>query len=436
MYIVKSIFLFLGLSILSTTVVWASTDIEKQATHKPTGPVSRNMLPVGPTAGDMDLSPFYKWEGPVPDKSGVVMKEEPLPKELIIPGAKEAVRILYSSTDKRWGSGQVPVSGTLYMPPGRPPSEGWPLLAWAHGTVGIADICAPSWTGFKPRDTAYLRRWLDAGFALVLTDYQGLGGPGPHPYLDWQVASYSVLDSIRAASAARPGKISNKVLIAGHSQGSGAALGAALFSTQYAPEINILAAIATGINVTFPDGPVALPVRNSANMFMSFATGGLRSDGPQIDDIVSPVGKQLLDTARRACTAEIQTLARELKVRSLAETLSISLDQLSAVRIQVTNMPMKFVGVPLLVGTGLADQTVEPMRQFAAVSALCKAGNAVLWRRYPGLSHDGVVNGSLEDSLAFARSRLEGQHAASNCSEISQPGPPGEPNPAAPFNAD
>src|SRR4051794_3656476 len=31
------------------------------------------------------------------------------------------------------------------IPKGDPPSGGWPVMAWAHGTTGMADICAPSW---------------------------------------------------------------------------------------------------------------------------------------------------------------------------------------------------------------------------------------------------------------------------------------------------
>jgi hypothetical protein len=94
------------------------------------------------------------------------------------------------------------------------------------------------------------------GFAVVATDYQGLGGPGPHPYLIWQAEGRSVLDSVRAALQAHP-QLANRLVITGQSQGSGASLGASYIAPGYAPELKLLATIATGLVATFPDGPVA-----------------------------------------------------------------------------------------------------------------------------------------------------------------------------------
>lgn len=393
-------------------------------------------LPVGTVAGDAELSPFYRTADPLPKGSGVLLREEAMPAQPEIDAAKEGRRILYTSTDARWQSGQVPVSGTFWLPAGKAPAGGWPIFAWAHGTLGIADACAPSWTGFRPRDATYINRWLKAGFAVVVTDYQGLGGPGPHPYLNWQAEGRSVLDSVRAAIAARPQQISNRVVISGQSQGSGAAVGAARLSPEYAPELEVLGTVATGLISTFPDGPVAQPVRNSSNMFFSFATGGLRDDGPQIDEIVSDKGRQLLEVARVGCTGDVVRLARELRVADLGEAFSIPMERLAELRIAVTDMPMGNIGVPLLVGTGLADATITPLRQYAAVSALCAAGNNVTWNRYEGYGHDGALHGSFEDSLAFAHAVLMKRKVSSNCSEIAQPGPLGTRREDLPFNDD
>ena len=40
---------------------------------------------------------------------------------------------------------------------------------------------------------------LNQGYIVAATDYQGLGGPGPHPYLGGPSAAHSVLDIGRAA---------------------------------------------------------------------------------------------------------------------------------------------------------------------------------------------------------------------------------------------
>ncbi|WP_197422495.1 MULTISPECIES: lipase family protein [unclassified Phenylobacterium] len=393
-------------------------------------------LPTGPAAGDMDISPFYRWDGPLPGQAGQVLRRAPMPEQPEMTAAGEALRLLYASTDARWGSGPIPVSGVLFLPAGKPPQGGWPLVAWAHGTLGVADVCAPSWTGFRARDAAYMNRWLKAGFAVVATDYQGLGGPGPHPYLHWPSEGRSVLDAARAAFAEKAGLLSNHVLIVGQSQGAGAALGAARLSRTYAPELNVLGAVATGVNSTFPDGPVPLPPRNSANMFLSVVAGGLRDDGPPVEAILSPRGAQLLAAARQGCTAEIGALSRELGIGGLSDAFSISLDELAALRLPVTDMPSQAVGVPLMIGTGLSDATIPPMRQYAAAAALCAAGDQVIWRRYEGLGHDGALHGSFEDALAFARARLRGESPGPACQDLSPPGAPGTLDPKAPFNKD
>jgi hypothetical protein len=126
----------------------------------------------------------------------------------------------------------------------------------AHGTVGIADVCAPSWAGGSERDNAYLNHWLDQGCAVVASDYQGLGTPGGHPYLTARPEAYSVLDSVRAVAGGDFGLL-KKVVIIGQSQGGGAAFAATVFAQSYAPELDIRGTVATGTPNLSPAGLAA-----------------------------------------------------------------------------------------------------------------------------------------------------------------------------------
>jgi hypothetical protein len=57
-----------------------------------------------------------------------------------LPKGVRAVRILYHS---RSASGQdVAASGVVLLPAGHPPVGGWPVIAWAHDTSGVARISA------------------------------------------------------------------------------------------------------------------------------------------------------------------------------------------------------------------------------------------------------------------------------------------------------
>jgi hypothetical protein len=124
-------------------------------------------------AGDGGVSAFYAWKDAVPATPGKLLRSEPQQERLALACASRSVRILYSSTDGLDGHSPIAVSGALYLPRGAPPEGGWPLMAWAHGTVGIADVCAPSWAGRSERDIIYLNHWLDQGYAVVASDYQG-----------------------------------------------------------------------------------------------------------------------------------------------------------------------------------------------------------------------------------------------------------------------
>lgn len=396
-----------------------------------------SLLPVGPSVGDRDLSAFYRWPQTLPEGPGVMLRSEPMLAQPEITGAAVAERILYTSSDVRWHAGIVPVSGTLYLPKGEPPAGGWPLVAWAHGTLGVSDACAPSWTGHKPRDAAYIQRWLENGFAVVATDYQGLGGPGPHPYLIWQAEGRSVLDGVRAALAAYRGKLASKVFVTGQSQGSGAAMGATVIAESYAPDVPLVATVATGLVSTFPDGPYKPPqttaIGSPIYTSLMLLGGSLPDGAPSADDLVADKGKPVLKAARESCTPEMREIAGRDGIT--AENVYVEpMDNVLARLTPITDMPAVRLTVPVLLGTGLADSTLVPTRQYAEVAALCAAGNDVVWKTYPGATHNGGLNAAFPDALAFFRGMLAGQKPQGNCAGITEPGPPGEAAKGVAFN--
>ena len=172
---------------------------------------------------------------------GTVTAATSLPHSFWIPGAANASKLTYWST----GPLNRPAlsTGALFLPPGDPPEGGWPVISWAHGTVGISDQCAPTVTGTV--GSPYLTNWLSQGYAIVATDYVGLGTPGIHAYLDGPSAAHSVIDMVRAARAVEP-SLSPRWLALGQSQGGQAAMVTAAIATRYAPELDYRGAVATG----------------------------------------------------------------------------------------------------------------------------------------------------------------------------------------------
>ena len=178
--------------------------------------------------------------------------------------AAKGLRVLYTSTDGIDGKTPIAVSGAIYFPKGPVPTGAWPVIAWAHGTTGTADVCAPSWMPRATRDTDYLNAWLAQGYAVVASDYQGLGTPGGHPWMAVRPEGWSVLDSVRSALGAFP-ELANSVVIVGQSQGAHAALSAAGLASAYAPTLRIRGTVATGL----AGGPkYAASRRTSAFLFL------------------------------------------------------------------------------------------------------------------------------------------------------------------------
>lgn len=394
-------------------------------------------LPVGARVGDQTLSPFYRWTATLPAKPGAMLREEPMPAQAEIASAGLAKRILYTTTDLRWKAGIVPVSGSLYLPKGEAPAGGWPLVAWAHGTVGVADSCAPSWSGHKPRDATYIERWLQNGFAVVATDYQGLGGLGPHPYLIWEAEGRSVLDGARAALGAYKDKLAPKVFVTGQSQGSGAALGATRIAPSYAPDVPLQATVATGVVSTFPGGPYKPPQSTaigSPHYVSLLMIGGALPDGaPTPDALATDKGKALLKAAREGCSPEMRAVAQKEGVTATNAFVQ-PIDKVEAMLTPVTDMTPVKLPVPVLLGTGLADKVLVPTRQFGAVKALCAAGSDIVWKTYPGATHNGGLLASFPDALALFRTVLAGQKVATNCGTVAEPGAPGAPAAGLLFN--
>lgn len=120
----------------------------------------------------------------------------------------------------------------LFTPNTVAPKSGWPIVVWAHGTTGVADVCAPSQQGLQGTEY-FIAQLLKAGYVVVAPDYEGLGSNGNHPFLNVKSEAFSITDAVVASRnyLNRIGKLTaNQWLTIGHSQGGQAALGVAEYA--------------------------------------------------------------------------------------------------------------------------------------------------------------------------------------------------------------
>jgi len=381
-----------------------------------------------PVVGDGGVPAFYTWTEKVPPTPGQMLRTEPLTPQQSLTEAGRDIRILYTSTDGIDNHTPVVVSGALYVPKGSPPQGGWPLMAWAHGTVGSADICAPSFAGRSPRDTRYLNHWLAQGYAIVATDYQGLGTPGLHPYGLTRPLAYGVLDSIRAVM--RGGfDLSARVVVFGQSQGGRAAFATAVYAKPYAPELNIVGVVTTGT-------PYAA-VRESADdeeranahksVVPTFAYDMLRLSTATLLDPSFVPADYLNDRAMPAFETSQRECLHAIEQRIVADGLTFdgSFKRSPMPALDVINReaayPTLKSDIPIFVGTGGKDRDVFVPGQVALVTNACKAGDRIEWRFYPALDHSGTVNGSLPDSTQFVARAFAGERIDGNCDSLPKP---------------
>lgn len=390
-------------------------------------------------AGDGGLPPFYSWTSALPSKPGKMLRTETAPVEVSIPEAGRAERILYSSTDWRDPARQVAVSGIIFFPAGKAPKGGWPVIAWAHGTTGIADVCAPSSMPRSKRDASFFGHWLKAGYAIVAADYQGLGSPGVHPYMHYKAEGIGVLDSIRAATSYYRDLSKDKIVAMGQSQGGEGAIATAYLAPSYAPDVKFKGAVATGIvartaNVgNAPQEPVPNlylddnDFGNSAYEVLWFL-GTVRSGAPDSilpEDYVAPEGLSLVEKAQTSCMADLRRHATEIRL-PVSRFYKQSLDKFDHL-VATTEFPDVAMRVPIFVGTGLADRDSQPVKQYNFVSAMCAAGSKVEWHYYPRATHSSAVERSLAHSPNFVERVMKGEKIAGNCADLVPPGPLQEP---------
>ncbi|MEX3506287.1 MULTISPECIES: alpha/beta fold hydrolase [unclassified Corynebacterium] len=221
-------------------------------------------------------------------------------------GPYKAERILYSSTNRK--GEPIPVSGIVIEP-----KKDWmgdgprPVVAYAPGTQGVADHCSPSRKiaeGVGDYEQLFFESLLKEGYAVVLTDYEGLGTPGLHTYMDRLSQAHAVLDSVRAAQQLDGWDLGpeNPVFLNGYSQGGGATASAAEQYDSYAPELNVKLATVGAAPADLTLLPPALD-GTTYFLFELFALLGLsQSYGIDFNDQLSPRGQKVLRNATNTCT--------------------------------------------------------------------------------------------------------------------------------------
>lgn len=415
----KTIIATLSLCLVSCA---AKSSVETDAlavkTQAASGPMTRTVR------GDGGVSDFYSYDQALPAAPGLLLRQEPLAAAQSVPGAASNIRLLYSSTDGIDGATRIPVSGSLFLPKGTAPEGGWPLIAWTHGTVGIADICAPSWSGYVPFHQEFLKQWLDLCYAIVASDYQGLGTAGTHPYLATKPASYNNLDIIRAVQAA-DFPVSDEVVLMGQSQGAAAAYATAGYAEAYAPEIDIKGVAVTGIPYFTPRTIEIIQETRPNDVvdpmlgynFLALTLVEQVNSDFKAADYVSDEGLSTAMAVDTTCHSDVKTLVTQREL-TYDKSFKASPNDALIVAFEQMGYPKLDVPVPAYIGSGVIDRDTPLRMQANLIKQSCKAGAIIQSHIYPGKDHLTVLNHSTIDSIPFVKAAFAGEPITGNCASL------------------
>jgi fermentation-respiration switch protein FrsA (DUF1100 family) len=240
-------------------------------------------------------------------RPGELLRAEPMDAYLV-PGVRlraRAWRILYRSTGAV-GEPTV-VSGTVLLPGARRrrDARALPLIGHAIGTHGIGDAAAPSRLLARGLDweAALMAQLLARGWAVAVTDYQGLGTPGDHAYMVGRALGPNVLDAMRAARELVPDELpaDGRAAVIGYSEGGAAAAWAAQLQPTYAPDMPLVG-VAAGAAAA--DLESATPNLDGSffSFFIAYGGIGYAAAYPELDldPYLTPKAREGIDALRNS----------------------------------------------------------------------------------------------------------------------------------------
>jgi acetyl esterase/lipase len=367
------------------------------------------------------VSAFYAWQDQIPATPGKLLRREPLEEILILENAQAGLRILYASNG--WNDQPVTVSGAVFTPKGQAPAGGWPVLAWSHGTVGVADICAPSHAGRSERDVKYLNKWLAAGYAIVATDYEGLGTAGMHTYLHCQSEANGNIDAVRASQELDL-DLSNKWLVIGQSQGGQGALCTGGSAATRAPELDFLGVLATAPAV-FMGPRFHVGAADDPNPIVGYSlmlARGFETYEPTFNSSATftDAAMALMPLTDTGCGREILgagmqaglTLGESQKIVPFGDAPGV----MSAA--EKMKVPIESQSAPIYIGQGSADPVVRAIDVVNFSAALCENGVDVTLEIYEGLEHSGPLNTGFAAFQNWVSDRFAGKSAENTCPAV------------------
>jgi pimeloyl-ACP methyl ester carboxylesterase len=369
---------------------------------------------------------FYSPPATVSGAPGTVLRAEPMTFYLdplrTIRSTAAATRVMYATRDR--AGAPVAVTGTLLMPPVPWVGPGQrPVVGYAAGTQGMGDQCAPSrqLAAGSEYEGVFVSGLLTRGYAVAMTDYQGLGTEGTHTYMVREAQAHAVLDMVRAAQHL-PGTglpATGPVLLAGYSQGGGATAAAVELAPSYAPDLKVKGAVAGAV----PADLGAVAANLDGGLYSAFAlyavAGKSAAYGLDLGDFLNARGAAVIEAVKGECVAESIALHAFTRSSDLTKD-GRTLTELAATEPFRSIIADQRIGrlkptVPVLVTHSVLDDVIPYAVGQGLARDWCARGANVAFSANITPTHVGGAVPSFAKQFAFLEARVAGLPQVSDC---------------------
>lgn len=364
------------------------------------------------------LEPFYTPPDPLPATPGTVIRTEPLGVEVT---GGTALRMLYVTQRP---TGEPVASGAMvFLPTSPAPNGGRPVVAWAHGTVGMGNSCAPSRSTNPLSDTNnWLEPMLARGWVVVATDYAGLGTPGDELYLVAEAEARDVVNSVRAVRNLPQADAGSRYAVWGHSQGGHSSLWTGHLGERLAPELSLV-----GVAAAAPAAELVEIMGAQWSGLVGWAIGPeVMVSWPVMDDalnppaIMTPGGAAAYERLAQECTSSkvlaLKLVARAYEGKQFFNENPITSPAWRSYAQDQTPDPLP-ASMPVFIAQGTADEVVLPWPNARLAEQWCKAGSALSMLWLGGVNHNSAAEAGGPAALWWIADRFADRPAPRTCDQ-------------------
>lgn len=347
---------------------------------------------------------------------GTVLSESIMVLDQSLARVATGKRISYVSSDP--DGRHVVVTGAV-LTPKKPSHFENHVVAWAHGTEGLADVCAPSRFATLSSDQTFplyaktVKSFLDQGWTVAATDYAGLGSPGPHPYLIGASEGRAIIDSVRAARQLN-GSLSQDWVAVGHSQGGQGVLFAGEQVRQYGSGLHLRGVVGMAAASDLDLLAEAI-VGTPSQGYLVMALYGLAAVDPSVrpEKLLAPPAMRSVGVLETGCFLEIIGGFARFTPDELLVGGAVPPDIVA--KFAISNPGQRRGDAPILLLQGEADETVPSFVADSLLAAYCANGTVASVEKYAGSTHDSVLVDASADAVDWIEDRFDGDTAQSDC---------------------